>query len=56
MDEICQEMLKTLNVAGVSRLTQSLNVAWSGAVPLEWQSGMVVPIFKKEDQRVCSSL
>jgi len=31
------------------------NVAWkSGSMPMEWQTGVVVPIFKKGDRRVCS--
>jgi len=30
--------------------------AWgSGTVPLDWQTGVVVPIFKKGDRRVCSN-
>ena len=30
------------------------NVAWkSGSMPMEWQTGVVVPIFKKGDRRVC---
>uniref|UniRef100_A0A669EXX2 Reverse transcriptase domain-containing protein n=1 Tax=Oreochromis niloticus TaxID=8128 RepID=A0A669EXX2_ORENI len=32
------------------------NVTWrSGAVPLDWQTGVVVPIFKEGDRRVCSN-
>ncbi|TWW65163.1 hypothetical protein D4764_21G0000630 [Takifugu flavidus] len=27
----------------------------SGAVPLDWQTGVVVPLFKKGDRRVCSN-
>uniref|UniRef100_A0A8C6LTA7 Reverse transcriptase domain-containing protein n=1 Tax=Nothobranchius furzeri TaxID=105023 RepID=A0A8C6LTA7_NOTFU len=31
-------------------------MAWtSGAVPLDWQTGVVVPLFKKGDRRVCSN-
>ena len=26
-----------------------------GAVPLDWQTGVVVPLFKKGDRRVCSN-
>ncbi|TWW58296.1 hypothetical protein D4764_07G0010150 [Takifugu flavidus] len=34
-----------------------LKTRWqqSGAVPLDWQTGVVVPIFKSGDQRVCSN-
>ncbi|KAK3515797.1 hypothetical protein QTP70_032936 [Hemibagrus guttatus] len=28
---------------------------WSGTVPLDWATGVVVPLFKKGDQRVCSN-
>ena len=30
-------------------------VLQSGTVPLDWQTGVVVPLFKKGDQRVCSN-
>ena len=31
------------------------SIAWtSGTVPLDWQIGVVVPLFKKGDRRVCS--
>ena len=54
VDEICPEMLKALSVEGLSWLTCLINIAWkSGAVPKEWQTGVVVPLFKKGDQRVC---
>ncbi|KAK3516187.1 hypothetical protein QTP70_005689 [Hemibagrus guttatus] len=32
------------------------NIAWrSGTVPLDWATGVVVPLFKKGDRRVCSN-
>ncbi|KAI3364986.1 hypothetical protein L3Q82_000948 [Scortum barcoo] len=38
------------------RLTRLCNIAWRlGTVPLEWQTGVVVPLFKKGDRRVCSN-
>ena len=56
VDEIRPGYLKALDVVGLSWLTRLCNIAWtSGAVPLEWQTGVVVPIFKKGDQRVCSN-
>ncbi|TWW78160.1 R2DM Retrovirus-related Pol polyprotein from type II retrotransposable element [Takifugu flavidus] len=52
VDEIRPEFLKALDVVGLSWLTQLCNIAWtSGAVPLDWQTGVVVPLFKKGDRR-----
>ncbi len=49
-------LLKALDIVGLSWLTRLFSVAWSsGTVPLELQTGVVVPIFKKGDWRVCSS-
>ncbi|KAK3558202.1 hypothetical protein QTP86_014003, partial [Hemibagrus guttatus] len=32
------------------------NIAWwSGTVPLDWATGVVIPLFKKGDRRVCSN-
>uniref|UniRef100_A0A8C6P9E0 Reverse transcriptase domain-containing protein n=1 Tax=Nothobranchius furzeri TaxID=105023 RepID=A0A8C6P9E0_NOTFU len=56
VDEICPEFLKALDVVGLCWLTRLCNMAWtSGAVPLDWQTGVVVPLFKKGGCRVCSS-
>jgi len=56
VDEIRPEMLKALDIVKLSWLTHLFNVAWrSGTVPGEWQTGVVVPIFKKGDRRVCSN-
>ncbi|TWW76609.1 hypothetical protein D4764_13G0012710 [Takifugu flavidus] len=56
VDEIRPEFLKALDVVGLSWLTRLCNIAWtSGAVPLDWQTGVVVPLFKKGDRRVCSN-
>lgn len=53
MDEIRTEFLKALDVVGMVWLTQLCNIAWtSGAVPLDWQIRVLVPIFKKG---VCSN-
>jgi len=52
VDEIVPEMLKALDIVGLTRL---VNVMWRlGTVPVEWQTGVVGPIFKKGDRRVCS--
>ncbi|KAI3357643.1 hypothetical protein L3Q82_016052 [Scortum barcoo] len=56
VDEIRPEYLKSLDVVGLSWLTCLCNIAWRlGTVPLEWQTGVVVPLFKKGDRRVCSN-
>ncbi|KAK3540202.1 hypothetical protein QTP70_028393 [Hemibagrus guttatus] len=56
VDEIHPEYLKSLDVVGLSWLTRLCNIAWrSGTVPLDWVTGVVVPLFKKGDRRVCSN-
>lgn len=56
VDEVRPEFLKALDVVGLSWLTRLCNIAWtSGTVPLDWQTGVVVPLFKKGDRRVCSN-
>ncbi len=56
VDEIRPEYLRSLDVVGLSWLTRLCNIAgWSGTVPLGWQIGVVVPLFKKGDRRVCSN-
>lgn len=48
-------MLKALGVEGLSWMT-CLFIVWkSGAVPKEWQTRVVVPLFKKGNQRVCAN-
>ncbi|KAK3545223.1 hypothetical protein QTP70_002063 [Hemibagrus guttatus] len=56
VDEIRPEYLKSLDVVGLSWFTRLCNIAWrSGTVPLDWATGVVVPLFKKGDRRVCSN-
>ncbi|KAK3548003.1 hypothetical protein QTP70_001912 [Hemibagrus guttatus] len=56
VDEICPEYLKSLDVVGLSWLTRLCYIAWqSGTVPLDWATGVVIPLFKKGDRRVCSN-
>ncbi|XP_054621698.1 uncharacterized protein vopp1b isoform X1 [Dunckerocampus dactyliophorus] len=56
VDEIRPEFLKAMDAVGMSWLTRLCSIAWtSGAVPLDWQTGVVVPLFKKGDRRVCSN-
>ena len=48
VDEVRPEILKALDVVGLSWLTRLCSIAWtSGAVPLDWQTGVVVLLFKK---------
>ncbi|TWW73415.1 hypothetical protein D4764_15G0008090 [Takifugu flavidus] len=49
-DEIRPGYLKALDVVGLSWLTHLCNIAW--AAPLDWQTWVVVPIFKSGDQRI----
>ena len=56
VEEICPEMLKAVGVEGLSWLTHLINIARkSRAVPKKWQTGVVVPLFKMGDQRVCAN-
>uniref|UniRef100_A0AAV2MQG6 ribonuclease H n=1 Tax=Knipowitschia caucasica TaxID=637954 RepID=A0AAV2MQG6_KNICA len=56
VDEIRPDYLKSLDVVGLSWLTRLCSIAWrSGAVPMEWQTGVVVPLYKKGDRRLCSN-
>ncbi|KAI3358044.1 hypothetical protein L3Q82_003062 [Scortum barcoo] len=49
VDEIRPEYLKSLDVVGLSWLTRLCNIAWRlGTVPLVWQTGVVVPLFKSK--------
>ncbi|TWW68233.1 hypothetical protein D4764_19G0000310 [Takifugu flavidus] len=51
VDEIRPEFLKALDVVGLLWLTRLCNIAWtSGAGPLDWQTVVVVPLFKKGDR------
>ena len=55
-DEIRSKLLNPLDVVGPSWLTCPCNILWTlRTVPLERQTGVVVPLFKKGDWRVCSN-
>ncbi len=48
IDEIHLEMVKTLGFEGLSWMIHYFNIAWkSGAVPKEWQTGVVVQPVQK---------
>lgn len=48
MDEVHPDFLRALDVAGLSWLTRFCNIARIlGAVPLDWHTGVVVPLFNQ---------
>ena len=50
-DEIRPEMLKALTGKGILWLTRACQVAWKfGKTPRDWQTGVIIPIFKKGDR------
>jgi len=52
VDEIRPEMLKCFGSGGIHWLTRICGVVWkTGRAPVDWQTGIVIPIFKKGDQR-----
>lgn len=56
VDEIRPEMLKSLKSGGINWLTRICRVIWNtGTAPTDWQVDIVVPIFKKGDQKECSN-
>ena len=51
-DEIRPEMLKALTGEGILWLTRVCQVAWKfGKTPRDWQTGGIIPIFKKGDRK-----
>lgn len=56
-DEIRPEMLQSMPREGILWLKRVCQVAWSsGKAPMDWQSGIVVPIFKnKGNRRDCAN-
>ncbi|TWW60997.1 hypothetical protein D4764_05G0010870 [Takifugu flavidus] len=54
VDEIRLEFLKALDVVGLSWLTRLCNITCTSGA-LDWQTRVVVPLFKKGGQRVCSN-
>ncbi len=56
VDEIRPEMLKSLGSGDILWLTRICRLVWkTGKAPADWQTGVVVPIFKNGDQRDCSN-
>ena len=55
-DEIRPEMLKALTGEGILWLTQVCQVAWKfGKTLRDWQTGVIIPIFKKGDRKQCTN-
>ena len=55
-DEIRPEMLKVLTGEGILWLAQVFQVAWKcGRTPRDWQTGVIIPIFKKGDCKHCTN-
>ena len=55
-DEIRPEMLTALTGEGILWLTQVCQVAWKfGKPPRDWQTGVIIPIFKKGDRKQCTN-
>ena len=51
-DEIRPEMLKALTGEGILWLTRVCQVAWKfGKTPRDWQTGVIILIFKKGDRK-----
>ena len=55
-DEIRPEILKALTGEGILWLTRVCQVAWKfGKTPRDWQTGVIIPIFKKGDCKQCTN-
>ena len=55
-DEIRPEMLKALTGEGILWLTRVCQVAWKfGKTTRDWQTGVIIPIFKKGDRKQCTN-
>ena len=55
-NEIRPEMLRALTGEGILWLTRVCQVAWKfGKTPRNWQTGTIIPIFKKGDLKQCTN-
>ena len=55
-DEIRPEMLKALTGEGILWLVRVRQVAWKFCkTPRDWQTGVIIPIFKKGDRKQCTN-
>lgn len=55
-DKITGEMLKGAGIIGIHLLYRLFKKCWNEKViPEEWKEGIIVPLYKKGDRRVCSN-
>ena len=55
-DEIRPEMLKALNEEGIRWLMRVCQEAWIlGKTPKDWQTGVIILIYKKGDRKQCTN-
>ena len=55
-DDIRSKMLKAMNNFEVRWLTRVFQVAWkTGEVPKQWQTSVLIPIYKKRDKKKCTN-
>ena len=55
-NEIRPEMLKALTGEGIIWLMRVCQVEWKlGKTPRDWQTGVIIPIFKKGDRKQCTN-
>ena len=55
-NEIRFEMLKALTGEGILWLTRVCQAAWKlGKTPRDWQTGVIIPMYNKEDRRQCTN-
>lgn len=55
-DKITSEMIKQLGQTGKGLLLQLLNKTWEEeSIPQDWEIGIILPIFKKGDNKECKN-
>ena len=55
-NEIRPKTLKALTRKGILWLARVCQVAWKfGKTPRDWQTGVIIPIFKKRDRKQCTN-
>lgn len=55
-DKITPEMIKYMGKEGITKFTELLNeIMKSTVIPREWNAGIILPIYKKGDKRVCEN-
>lgn len=55
-DKITAEMIKNVGDKGRELLLEVLNKAWTSEdIPKEWETALIMPVFKKGNQRECSN-